>query len=538
MQLRTHWFDGWLVISLVVTCAAGPSLAQRTSVPAVSVESGRITGVRATKDTDSAAFLGIPYAAPPIGDLRWKPPKAVHAWKEDRSAAQFGAACPQLPAHWLPNIGWSEDCLYLNVWTPNLSAAAKLPVLVYFHGGSNTQGYSQMTALGPALSRYGLVVVSANYRLGPFGFLALPALTEESEHHSSGNYGLLDQLQALKWVRENISNFGGDPARVTAIGQSAGAVDICLLMSSPLAAGLFQRAILESGECQSTFNEDIRRPIPFNFISSTGEANGERLIRDLGLSGPDVLQRLRCILAEEILKAWSNDREIRFDAIVDGWVVPEQPARIFADGKQMHIPVLVGSNADEASVFGHKDVKTVEQYKNHLRLDTGRYSDREWQLYPAASDAEVPRQYLRLESDSFAYGAFSLAQAMTQAGQSAYLYDFTFAETSKRASLGAYHGEELNFLSNTFPDDWQHSPQEGKLGEDIRSYWTQFAKIGNPNLAGHPHWAPYSERSPAVFELGRSVGPRPVVPRLVEMKGIMRDVLGESGEQRSSPPAK
>lgn len=399
------------------------------------------------------------------------------------------------------------------------------------------QGYSQMTVLGPALSRYGVVVVSANYRLGPFGFLALPALTEESEHHSSGNFGLLDQLQALKWVRDNISKFGGDPARVTAIGQSAGAVDICLLMSSPLAAGLFQRAILESGECQSTFNEDIRTPIPYNLISGTGEANGERLARDLGASGPGVLRKLRSIPADEILRAWSNDREIHFDAVVDGWVVPEQPAKTFAQGKQVHIPVLVGSNADEATVFGHNDIKTVDQYKNYLGQDTGKYSDRELQLYPVARDADVPSQYLRLENDSFAYGAYSLARAMTRAGESAYLYYFTFAETGKRASLGAYHGEELNFLSNIFPGDWQHSPQDELLGEEIRAYWTQFAKTGNPDVAGYPHWAAYSEPSPAVFELGRTVGPRPLEPRLVEMEGIMREVLGQSAGRRLSPAA-
>jgi para-nitrobenzyl esterase len=253
--------------------------------------------------------------------------------------------CPQLPAGWLPTLPWNEDCLYLNVWTMQLSTNAKLPVIVYFHGGSNTAGYSQLTPLGPALSRLGVVVVSANYRLGPLGFFAHPALTAEFEHHSSGNYGLLDQLQTLKWVRENISRFGGDPGQITVMGQSAGAVDICLLMASPMAAGLFQRAIMESGDCQGTFNEDIRIPIRYNEISGIGEGEGERLANDLGVAdGRDTLQKLRSIPADEILKAWSKDRKVHFVAIVDGWVVPEQPAKIFAEGKQVLVPVLVGSN--------------------------------------------------------------------------------------------------------------------------------------------------------------------------------------------------
>jgi para-nitrobenzyl esterase len=529
MKRQSSWIGAWVVGLMVTACYGSGFIARPLPTPTVTIESGALVGIRFGQGEDSAAFLGIPYAAPPIRDLRWKPPQPVHPWGGVRNASEFGAACPQLPARWFPDIGWNEDCLYLNIWTPHLSARAKLPVLVYFHGGSNTQGYGQMTALGPALAPYGVVIVSANYRLGPLGFLALPALTEESEHHSSGNYGLLDQIQALKWVRDNIAKFGGDPAQVTAIGQSAGGVDICLLMASPLAAGLFQRAILQSGECQSTFSEDIRRPILYNLISGTGEGNGERLARDLGASGPDAVQKLRSTPADVILKAWSHDREIHFDAIVDGWVVPEQPARIFAEQKQMHIPVLVGSNADEATVFGHNEVKTIEQYKSYLWRDTGKFSEQEFRIYPVIGEGEVPAQYLRLESDSFAYGAYSLAQAMTRAGQRAYLYFFTFTETGRRAPLGAYHGEELNFLSKTFPADWQHSPQDEQLGETIRLYWTQFAKSGNPNGAGCPHWAAYDDRSREVFELGRNVGPRPVDPRLQQIEKVMREVLENLG---------
>jgi len=218
----------------------------RSEPPTVTLQAGVLEGTHFGSMPNEVAFLGVPYAAPPLGALRWKPPHPVNKWTGTRRATQFGPVCPQLPAAWLPYIAGNEDCLYLNIWTTQLSADAKLPVIVFFHGGGNKQGYSQLIPLGPTLSRLGVIVVSANYRLGPFGFLAHPALTAESEHHSSGNYGLLDQLQALKWVHENISQFGGDPDRITTMGQSAGAVDVCLLMASPLATGLFHRAILES----------------------------------------------------------------------------------------------------------------------------------------------------------------------------------------------------------------------------------------------------------------------------------------------------
>jgi para-nitrobenzyl esterase len=521
-----------------LACVLGLALADPRSGslrpdpgPTVRLETGVLEGTQFGSAKNEVAFLGVPYAAPPVGDLRWKPPQPVSKWNGTRKATGFGATCPQLPAGWLPNLPWNEDCLYLSVWTTQLSASAKLPVIVYFHGGSNTAGYSQLTPLGPALSRLGVVVVSANYRLGPLGFLAHPALTAESEHHSSGNYGLLDQLQALKWVRENISRFGGDPHRVTVMGQSAGAVDVCLLMSSPLAAGLFQRAIMESGDCQGVFNEDIRTPIRYNEISGTGEGAGEQLANDLGVApGRDTLLALRSIPVEEILKAWSKDRKIHFAAVVDGWVVPEQPRKVFAEGKQVLASVLVGSNANEATVFGHNDLKTVDQYKNYLRDDTGRYSDQEFQAYPARSDTDVPGQSLQLENDSFAYGAYSMARAMTRAGQKAYLYCFTYVETGKRAPLGAYHGLELNFLSGEFPTAWEHSRDDEELGAIMRAYWTQFAKSGDPNAAGVPEWPAYDARADQCLDLGRTVGYRPIphVAQLLRLDNIMTQIFAET----------
>lgn len=544
---RPFWSGYGFAACVVALLVASPSpglLWSHRPRPTVRLDAGVVEGVQLDSSKDELGFLAVPYAAPPIGPLRWKPPQPVSHWNGVRKATDFGSICPQLPARWLATLRWKEDCLYLNVWTSELRPSARLPVLVYFHGGSNTAGYSQFAAPGPVFSPLGVVVVSANYRLGPFGFFAHPALTKESEHHSSGNYGLLDQLQALSWVRDNISRFGGDPSRITVMGQSAGAVDICLLMASPLANGLIQRAILESGDCQGDFNKDIRVPIPYNEISGTGEVQGERLVHDLGLAdGADTLQKLRNIPAEDILKAWSEDREhVQFDAIVDGWIVPEQPAKRFAEGKQLHIPVLVGSNANEATVFGHNALKTVAQYKAYLWADTGDYSDQEFQAYPARSDEDVPAESLQLESDSFAYGAYSMARNMTRAGQKAYLYSFTFAETGKRAQLGAYHGLELKFLSGEFPDNWEHGEDDRKLAEAMRTYWTQFAKTGDPNTSGVPIWPVYGSVSDACMNLGRTihVSGVPHEAAIQELERIMQLVFasdrGSTGFSVNSEP--
>jgi para-nitrobenzyl esterase len=512
-----------LVLLVFASVPARPEQPQRLIV---KLHSGTLAGTHLPTQPRIAAFLGIPYAAPPVGKLRWKPPQSPSRWTGVRSATSFGPVCPQLQARWLKYVAGQEDCLYLNVWTTDPSPAANRPVLVYFHGGSNMAGYSQLTPLGPPFAQLGLVVVTANYRLGPFGFLALPAL-EDSEHHASGNYGLMDQMQALKWVKENIRALGGDPNQITVMGQSSGAVDICLMMASPLANGLFQRAILESGECQDTLNEDIRTPLNYNFIDTTGEASGERLVRDLGLSNaPNLADKLRQIPSDEILKAWKADPSLHFDAIVDGWVVPRQPAEIFAKGEQMRIPVLVGSNADEATVFGHEQ-KTVGEYKKHLQQDTGEYSDEEFKLYPVSSDAEVPLQSEQLESDEFACGAYSFATAMSRTGANSYLYYFTHSDPRDGGRLGAHHGEELFFLSSSFPDGWQPTNKDRELGSQMRSYWAQFVKTGNPNIHGISRWPAFGSHSPQYLDLGDKVEPQLVPARIQKLETILRQVTGK-----------
>lgn len=246
------------------------------------------------------------------------------------------------------------------------------------------------------------------------------------------------------------------------------------------------------------------------------------------------VQNLRNIPADEILKVWAEDQRVHFDALLDGWVVPEQPAKIFAAGKQMHIPVIVGSNADEATVFGHAGPKTVEEYKKYLSEDAGNYSGAEFRLYPAASDEDVTPRYLRLQTDTFAYGAYSMAQAMTRVGQSTYLYHFTYAERGKRAHLGAYHGEELRFLSDSFPSDWEHSSDDDTLGEAIRKYWTQFVKAASPNAPGLTNWSAYDKRLSQWLSLGRTIEMNRIDPQLQSLEQIMLEVLNKTTETEGS----
>ncbi|HEY1964177.1 MAG TPA: carboxylesterase family protein, partial [Acidobacteriaceae bacterium] len=268
--------------------------------PQALIDSGRLRGLYVAALTRGGAFLGIPYAAQPVGRLRWRPPQRTPSWEGVKGATQYGPACPQAPSPWLPQMldiekmPADEACLYLNVWTPDLHPEKRLPVLVWVHGGGNVEGSGEWPPLGVTLAQQGVVVVSINYRLGALGFLALPALSAESEQGVSGNYGHLDQLEALRWVRRNVEQFGGDPDQVTIGGQSSGALDVCNLMASPLSRGLFERAILQSGVCVDSVYPDVH----------AAEANGERLVQDLGIPlGPKALEALRTVPAERIRQA-------------------------------------------------------------------------------------------------------------------------------------------------------------------------------------------------------------------------------------------
>jgi para-nitrobenzyl esterase len=508
--------------------------------PTANVEQGALEGSQLSFSPNAAAFLGIPFGAPPTGDLRWKPPQPPSHWTSVRQATNPAPACLQMRA----SFPISEDCLYLNVWTPNLDAKPGLPVMVWIHGGGNVMGRAEDTPFERVLPEMGVVFVSVHYRLGAFGFLAHPALTAESPHRSSGNYGVLDQIEALKWVNKNILQFGGDPNQVTVIGESAGAGDACLLMVSPLAAGLFQRAILESGDCQSIVNSDLKASIPFNSISGSAEANGLNLAKGLGIpDGPDALRQMRSVPGGQVLEEWDHDPHVHVAPDVDGWVIPEQPIEAFAHGKQARLPVIVGSNADEGTMFvGPSGPKTVAEYKAGLATDTGKYAAEEFLAYPVASDGEAHGAQVRLQTDYMGYGAYSFARSMARAGQRAYLYYFTYLTTGKLAPLGAFHGEELMLLSGGYWRGWASSPDDAKLGEIMRNYWVQFAKTGDPNIQGQPRWDAFDPEKNQALELGHTVAPMKVLHTegFAAFDHIMAEIVSEvvAGGAKEAPSNK
>jgi para-nitrobenzyl esterase len=479
-------------------------------VPQALIDSGRLQGLNVAALPRGGAFLGIPYAAQPVGSLRWRAPQPAPSWKEVRAADHFGPACPQAPSSWLPEMlgiermPTGEACLYLNVWTPDLHPKKRLPVLVWVHGGGNVEGSGEWPPLGITLAQQGVVVVSINYRLGALGFLALPALAAESEQGVSGNYGHLDQLEALRWVRRNIEQFGGDPGQVTIGGQSSGALDVCNLMASPLSQGLFQRAILQSGVCVDSVYPEMRAM----------EANGEKLAQDLGITpGPKALQALRAAPAERILHAAAS---LDFEPEIDGWVLRRQPATTFAQGGQIRVPVLVGTNANEVSIFASSLVgghswrpKSAVEYQNWVRQKFGSYAQTVLTEYPAGSDGDARRAYEEMDTDyNFAFGAWLLATDAARVGQRAFLYDFTYVGPGPFAELGAFHSEELMFLSRRYWTSWAITPDDQALSDAIVGYWVQFIRNGTPDRAGLAEWPAYDQ--PLCQELGRRIGPQPV----------------------------
>jgi len=486
-------------------------LQAQTAAPQVNIDAGTLQGVWAPGAPHVAAFLGIPFAAQPVGNLRWKAPQPPPSWAGIREATKYGPACPQAPSPCLPEMlgiqkmVTNEACLYVNVWTPNLPGAAKLPVMVWVHGGGNVEGSAEWPPLGSTLAREGVVVVSLNYRLGVFGFFAYPALAAESLHHVSGNYGHLDQVEALRWVKRNISRFGGDPHNVTVFGASSGALDICNLMASPIAVGLFQRAIMQSGVCVDSVYPVTRQ----------AEKNGELLAKDLGIqTGPVSLAALRALPADQLLQTAAKDDRIDLEPVVDGWFFPEQPATTFANGKQARIPVIVGSNNDEISIFASPLVggksnrpKTVEEYRKWLRRQFGPMADKVFAQYPAHSDKDVPAVFRTMDTDfDFGFGARLLAIEMARIHQPAFLYHFTYVGAGEFASLGAFHSEESMFLSKKYWTTWIHRPYDKALSNAIIGYWVQFAKTGNPNTSLLPKWPAYQPNTDLCQELGRRIG--------------------------------
>jgi para-nitrobenzyl esterase len=484
----------------------------------VRVEQGLLAGTSGSS-ADVRVYRGIPFAAPPVGDLRWKAPQPAKKWQGLRQAAEFSNACwqTQYPAAAaiyqakLPPL--SEDCLYLNIWTPAKSPKDKLPVMVWIHGGGFTRGYGGSRAYdGEALARKGAVIVTINYRLGIFGFFAHPALSAESGHHASGNYALLDQIAALQWVQKNIAAFGGDPTRVTIFGESAGSWAVNVLMASPLAKGLFQRAIGESGGSFSPMktlaeaeNEGLHLTVLLTLTVSAGTKN------EAGAKPPaqSILKTLRAIPAEELLQS-SETETVR--AIVDGWVLPQDIATIFAQGKQNDVPLLVGYNADEGTTLAPQAANlkgtmfTAGVYQRY-----GAQADAMLKIYPAASDEQAVSSFYSAYRDQvFGWEMRTWARTATKTGhQPAYLYYFSRRPPGPQsARLRAFHAAEIAYVFGTFvwPFPWEDADK--KLSDAMTSYWVNFAASGNPNGGSLVKWPAYNAKDDQALEFGDQIAVR------------------------------
>ncbi|MFC5496893.1 carboxylesterase/lipase family protein [Caenimonas terrae] len=448
------------------------------------------------------AFKGIPYAAPPVGPLRWRPPQPVKPWTEVRPALAFGADLPQAPNPRLRAPSQSEDCLFLNVWAPAGAAPASLPVMVWIHGGGFAGGSgSDLRSDGEAMARRGVVVVSFNYRAGLFGFLAHPALSRESEHGVSGNYGLLDQIAALQWVKRNIAAFGGDPARVTAFGVSAGSASISLLLASPMGKGLFQQAILHS--------PGAARP-----LSTLAEA------QQAGTALGDDIDALRALPADELLaktallspkvRGLTTPRVLR--PIRDGWLLPQDERPVFKSHRLHAMPLLVGSNADEGTLLTKAwPVDSVAGYKEVVQANFGDAAAKAMRLYPAASDKQVRARVAEMFADTqFNYGTRLLAQAMSTLERKTWRY--LFLRRRPHQADGPHHGEEVAYVFGTIADapagetvDYDTTDRE--ISTAMMQAWTAFAATGNPNAPTLPRWAPYDPAADNYMAFGDTVEP-------------------------------
>jgi para-nitrobenzyl esterase len=496
---------------LVLISAALPLAAAIDGT--VRIDTGAVAGV-ATSTPGIYVFKGIPYAAPASGNLRWRAPQPAAKWDGVRKMDQFGPPCVQ-PLRTDPKqTRGSEDCLSLNVWTPAKSAGDKLAVMVWVHGGGFRDGTGAMLLHdGEELAKKGVVLVTINYRLGVLGFFAHPELTKESDRRASGNYGLMDGIAALQWVERNIAHFGGDPAKVTIFGQSAGSMALSCIQASPLAKGLFRAVIGESG---ASFG---------GLLSGGSLAESEQAgVKFAGSMGAKSVADLRAQPAGKLVTAGFGGAPNN-----DGWVLPDAPRAIFEKGQQNRVPVLVGSNSDEGRMFARGRM-TAAQFIEQARQKFGAAADEYLKLYPAGSDAQAAESRQRSTTEeSMGLNMRIWAQATVKAGARAYIYYFTritpggppVGTTPDQLILGAPHGEDLAYVSNNIgkPDALKNSDtfrnaqpagHDIKLADMVSSYWVNFAKKLDPNGPGLPRWDTFdAAKSEMVMELGDKVGMRP-----------------------------
>jgi para-nitrobenzyl esterase len=472
------------------------------NVDSVRTEAGKVSG-KGTGDASVKVFMGVPFAAPPVGDLRWKAPQPVVTWEGVRECvippASAMQAIPKPFFCWskefmAPESPLSEDCLYLNIWTPAKTDRDKLPVMVWIHGGAFTSGSGTVPLYnGEGLARKGVVFVTINYRLGIFGFFAHPLLSAESPGKVSGNYGILDQIEALKWIQKNINAFGGDPDNVTIAGQSAGSFSVNILMVSPLAKGLFHRAIGQSG---GMFSKTVSAAQSLQ----TAETSGMQLSEKLGVKS---MHELRALPADSLLKIQG-----RFGTIIDKVVI--MPVyETFIAGKQNDVALISGWNADDGVSFG--PLPSAEQFKANAQRQYGEKAEPFMQLFPADNDEKAHQSQKLASQLFFGWHNYTWAKMQTRSGKGkAYLYFFKRVPPGE-PNYGAFHSAEFGYALHTL-NHWERpfTPVDFRLEEIMSSYWVNFAKTGDPNGEGLPLWPVFDEKQPRVIELGDEVTAAPL----------------------------
>jgi para-nitrobenzyl esterase len=468
-----------LVYSFIFTNPATLSIVQ--------TDAGKVSGVE-NNDGDVTAYKGVPFAAPPVGNLRWKAPQPAPHWDGIKKCDAFGPSPMQskpvpfmvyTSEFLIPEKPISEDCLYLNVWTNAKTSTDKKPVFVWIYGGGFGSGGSACPIYdGEAMAKKGVIFVSINYRVGVFGFLAHPELTKESPDKTSGNYGLLDQIAALKWIKKNIAAFGGDPGNITIGGQSAGSMSVNCLVASPLAKGLFHKAIAESGSFL------IRGAAFSSGLLETAEKQGQQQAEKAGAKSP---AEMRAIPAEEVLKKFQG----RYSPIVDGYVLPQPVPDIFAENKQNHVPLLTGWNADEAFITGFKN---KEDFIKQAHEKYGADAETFLKYFPAGTDQEAAASQLLISRDMvFALSGYKWA-AIQGKESPVYVYNFNrkVPATGDMAKYGAFHTAEVSYaLDNLKFLNRPFQPADHELAKLMSAYWVNFMKTGNPNGKGLPAWPKY-----------------------------------------------
>lgn len=510
-MIRTARLALALFVSLPLAAYASNPLVIKTN-------KGKVRGAY-TADQQVREFKGIPYAEPPVGDLRWEPPQPAAKWKGVRDATTFGHRCMQAAIYrdmHFRDAGPSEDCLTLNVWTPANAKKGKLPVMVWiFGGGYKAGGTSEPRQDGQFLAHRNVVVVSMNYRLGIFGFFVSPELAAESPHDASGDYGLMDQTAAIEWVQKNIKNFGGDPHNITIFGESAGSESVSFLMASPLSRGRFQHAIGESGGAFFTDDRHMRT------LDVREKADADYAQKVFGTSS---LAELRKIPAETLLDdvMKPGNPVASFRPVVDGWFFPKSVSKIYAAGEEAHVPLLAGWNADEerAEVTFANPQPTTESFKQQAETQFGANAAEFLKLYPVETDAEAVRSAGDFASDKFiVYSTWRWLEAQVDTGNApVYRYRFDLGNPGDKfhpAVIGAFHSDDIEYVFGTLDSrpDAKLRPEDYKLSNEIGEYWTNFARTGNPNGNDLPNWPTYGPDNWMVMHLNTTLEAKPDATR-------------------------